>query len=47
MATILYNEDRVLVTAEEYLPIVEVDETYPSFLHTDFHWMMKVIYTIY
>jgi hypothetical protein len=45
IASLLYNEDRVLVT-EDTLPIVEVDENFTSTsLHTDFHWMMKVACT--
>ncbi|XP_067128446.1 ankyrin repeat and fibronectin type-III domain-containing protein 1 isoform X2 [Centruroides vittatus] len=45
LASLLYNEDKILVTPEETLPILEVDETYPSSLHTDFHWLMKVACT--
>ncbi|XP_064627052.1 ankyrin repeat and fibronectin type-III domain-containing protein 1-like isoform X3 [Lineus longissimus] len=45
IASLLYNEDRVLV-AEDTIPIVEVDENFTSTsLHTDFHWMMKVACT--
>ncbi|KAL3877491.1 hypothetical protein ACJMK2_035191, partial [Sinanodonta woodiana] len=42
LACFIYTEDRVLVTSEDQLPIVEVDENYtnPS-VHTDFHWLMK------
>ncbi|XP_076334033.1 ankyrin repeat and fibronectin type-III domain-containing protein 1-like isoform X2 [Tachypleus tridentatus] len=45
LACLFYNEDKVLVTTEETLPVVEVDENYPSSLHTDFHWLMKVACT--
>ncbi|GAB6025733.1 hypothetical protein CHUAL_011717 [Chamberlinius hualienensis] len=45
LAAVMYNEDRVLVTTEDFLPVVEVDETYPNTLHTDFHWVMKVACT--
>uniref|UniRef100_A0A061QLM3 Putative fibronectin/RAS containing n=1 Tax=Cupiennius salei TaxID=6928 RepID=A0A061QLM3_CUPSA len=45
LACLLYHEDRIIVTAEDTLPILEVDETYPSPLHTDFHWLMKVACT--
>ncbi|XP_022242200.1 ankyrin repeat and fibronectin type-III domain-containing protein 1-like [Limulus polyphemus] len=45
LACLLYNDDKVLVTTEEALPVVEVDETYPSSLHTDFNWLMKVACT--
>ncbi|XP_071033997.1 ankyrin repeat and fibronectin type-III domain-containing protein 1 [Parasteatoda tepidariorum] len=40
LACLLYHEDRMIVTAEDTLPILEVDETSP--LNTDFHWIMKV-----
>ncbi|KFM56979.1 Ankyrin repeat and fibronectin type-III domain-containing protein 1, partial [Stegodyphus mimosarum] len=45
LACLLYHDDRIIVTAEDTLPILEVDETYPSPLHTDFHWLMKVACT--
>ncbi|CAG4937103.1 unnamed protein product [Parnassius apollo] len=42
LACIVYHEDKVLVTSEEFLPVIEVDETYPACIYTDFHWLMKV-----
>ncbi|XP_064477839.1 ankyrin repeat and fibronectin type-III domain-containing protein 1-like isoform X2 [Ornithodoros turicata] len=42
LASLLYNEDRVLVTTEETLPILEVDDVFPPSLHTEFHWLVKV-----
>lgn len=42
LACLLYTEDKILVSTEENIPTVEVDETYPSSLHTDMLWMMKV-----
>ncbi|XP_022235199.1 ankyrin repeat and fibronectin type-III domain-containing protein 1-like [Limulus polyphemus] len=45
LACLFYNEDKVLVTTEELLPVVEVDEGYPSSLQTDFYWLMKVACT--
>lgn len=42
LACILYHEDKILVTNEDFLPVIEIDETYPSSLHTDYHWLMKV-----
>ncbi|KAI5652066.1 ankyrin repeat and fibronectin type-III domain-containing protein 1 [Phthorimaea operculella] len=42
LACILYHEDKVLVTSEEFLPVIEVDETYPTCIYNDFHWLMKV-----
>ncbi|KAK3930258.1 Ankyrin repeat and fibronectin type-III domain-containing protein 1 [Frankliniella fusca] len=45
LSCILYHEDRVLVTNEDFLPVIEVDETYPSCIYNDFHWLMKVACT--
>ncbi|RWS25945.1 Ankyrin repeat and fibronectin type-III domain-containing protein 1-like protein [Leptotrombidium deliense] len=46
LACLFYNEDRVLVTTDENLPIVEVDDVYPSAsLHSEFNWIMKVACT--
>lgn len=42
LACILYHEDKILVTNEDFLPVIEIDETYPSNLHIDYHWFMKV-----
>lgn len=39
-------EDKVLVTSEEQVPIVEVDENFASpSLHPDLYWLMKVACT--
>ncbi|XP_034180347.2 ankyrin repeat and fibronectin type III domain containing protein wide awake isoform X3 [Osmia lignaria lignaria] len=45
LACLLYHEDKVLVTNEDFLPVIEVDETYPSCIYNDFHWLMKVACT--
>ncbi|XP_034242737.1 ankyrin repeat and fibronectin type-III domain-containing protein 1 isoform X2 [Thrips palmi] len=45
LSCILYHEDKVLVTNEDFLPVIEVDETYPSCIYNDFHWLMKVACT--
>ncbi|XP_044731512.1 uncharacterized protein LOC123294520 isoform X2 [Chrysoperla carnea] len=45
LACILYHEDKVLVTNEDFLPVIEIDETYPSCINTDYHWLMKVACT--
>ncbi|XP_076345362.1 ankyrin repeat and fibronectin type-III domain-containing protein 1-like isoform X19 [Tachypleus tridentatus] len=45
LACLFYNEGKVLVTTEEVLPVVEIDESYPSSLQTDFYWLMKVACT--
>jgi hypothetical protein len=44
LCCILYHRDRVLVTYDEYPPIVEVDENFPSNLGlaVELHWLMKV-----
>ncbi|XP_033108697.1 uncharacterized protein LOC117110186 isoform X2 [Anneissia japonica] len=45
VCTLLYSEDKVLVTTEDHLPIVEVDDNYPSNMYQDFLWFMKVACT--
>ncbi|XP_011499425.1 PREDICTED: uncharacterized protein LOC105363435 [Ceratosolen solmsi marchali] len=45
LGCLLYHEDKVLVTNEDFLPVIEVDETYPSCIFNDFHWLMKVACT--
>ncbi|XP_049817765.1 uncharacterized protein LOC109604148 isoform X2 [Aethina tumida] len=45
LACILYHEDKVLVTNEDFLPVIEIDETFPSCIHSDLHWLMKVACT--
>nr|XP_036214471.1 uncharacterized protein LOC106616046 isoform X4 [Bactrocera oleae] len=45
LASIVYCEDKVLVTSEDFLPVIEIDETYPSSLYSDYHWLMKVACT--
>ena len=41
-ACVVYHEDKVLVTNEEFPPVVEVDDTYPASVNQDFHWLIKV-----
>ncbi|KAI8119698.1 Ankyrin repeat and fibronectin type-III domain-containing protein 1 [Lucilia cuprina] len=45
LASIVYCEDKVLVTSEDFLPVIEIDESYPSSLYSDYHWLMKVACT--
>lgn len=45
LACILYHDDKVLVTNEDFLPVIEIDETFPSCIHTDHHWLMKIACT--
>ncbi|XP_068160896.1 ankyrin repeat and fibronectin type-III domain-containing protein 1 [Antennarius striatus] len=42
LAAVFYHQDRLLVTAEEQLPIVEVDDSYSSSFTTDFLWFTKL-----
>lgn len=42
LACILYHEDRVLVTNEDFMPVIEIDETFPSSIYNDLHWLMKI-----
>ncbi|KAH8335385.1 hypothetical protein KR074_000708, partial [Drosophila pseudoananassae] len=42
---IVQCDDKVLVTSEDFPPVIEVDETYPSALHMDYYWLMKVACT--
>ena len=32
----------MLVTNEDFLPVIEIDENFPSCIHSDHHWLMKV-----
>ncbi|XP_075230563.1 ankyrin repeat and fibronectin type III domain containing protein wide awake isoform X2 [Lycorma delicatula] len=45
LSCLLYHEDKVLVTNEDFLPVIEVDETYPGSIYHDFHWLLKVACT--
>ena len=42
LACICYTDDKVLVTNEDVIPVIEIDETYPNSLNNDFYWLMKV-----
>ncbi|XP_049916701.1 ankyrin repeat and fibronectin type-III domain-containing protein 1 isoform X1 [Epinephelus moara] len=44
LTTILYRDDNVLVTPEDQIPIVEVEDSYSSSLMQDFLWFTKVSY---
>uniref|UniRef100_A0A3B5L0J5 Uncharacterized protein n=1 Tax=Xiphophorus couchianus TaxID=32473 RepID=A0A3B5L0J5_9TELE len=43
LAAVFYYKDSLLVTAEEQIPIVEVDDSYSSSLMQDFLWFTKDI----
>lgn len=42
LAAVFYHKDSLLVTAEDQVPIVEVDDSYSSSLMQDFLWFTKV-----
>lgn len=42
---IVYCDDKVLVTSEDFPPVIEIDESFPSALHIDYYWLMKVACT--
>ena len=43
LACLLCCEDKVLVTSEEQLPIIEVDENFSgTSIQSDLYWLMKV-----
>lgn len=46
LAFLLYHDDKVLVTYDDFLPVIEVDENYPRKIQNDFHWFFKVIKSI-
>lgn len=45
LAAVFYHKDSLLVTAEDQIPIVEVDDSYSSSLMQDFLWFTKVLHT--
>jgi len=44
LTSVMFNEDKVLVTNEDCLPLIEVQEDVPSTLNADFHWFMKMCF---
>ncbi|XP_071976325.1 ankyrin repeat and fibronectin type-III domain-containing protein 1-like isoform X3 [Engystomops pustulosus] len=42
LATIFYKDDNVLVTHEDQIPVVEIDDSYSCLLMQDFLWFTKV-----
>ncbi|XP_029954749.1 ankyrin repeat and fibronectin type-III domain-containing protein 1 [Salarias fasciatus] len=44
LTSIFYRDDNVLVTPEDQIPIVEIEDSYPSSLMQDFLWFTKVSY---
>ncbi len=49
LASLLYNEedDRVLVTLDENLPVVAVDDNYSKSFSQEFYWLAKVFISHY
>ena len=44
LVSVMLNGDRILVTHEDVLPMVEVDENYGHNLLGDFQWFMKLTF---
>ena len=44
LVSVMLNGERILVTNEEVLPMVEVDENYGHNLLADFQWFMKLTF---
>ena len=42
LVSVMLNAERILVTTEDVLPMVEVDENYGHNLLGDFQWFMKL-----
>ena len=42
LASIIFCEDKILVTSEDFIPVIEIDESYPSNFNNDYYWLMKV-----
>ncbi|KAL7044239.1 hypothetical protein ACKWTF_001845 [Chironomus riparius] len=42
LACIIFSDEKVLVTNEDFLPVIEIDESYPANLNNDFYWLMKI-----
>ena len=48
LASLLFtDEEKLLVTLDDNIPIVEVDDNYPSTFMQDFCWLMKVVTICY
>lgn len=42
LTSIFYRDDNVLVTPEDQIPVVEIEDSYSSSLMQDFLWFTKV-----
>lgn len=46
LSCLLHHKDKILITQEDQLPVVEVDENFSSTsIHSDFYWLMKIACT--
>lgn len=46
LACILFCDDKIFVTNEDFIPVIEIDDTYTSSnLNIDYYWLMKVEFT--
>ncbi|KAL5285155.1 ANKFN1 family protein [Megaselia abdita] len=43
LSCVIHYEDKVLVTNEEFVPVIEIDDTYPNNLNSEFQWLIKVV----
>lgn len=43
VAAVFYHKDSLLVTNEDQIPIVEIDDSYSSSIMQDFLWFAKVL----
>lgn len=43
LSCVIHCEDKVLVTNEEFVPVIEIDDTYPNNLNSEFQWLIKVV----
>lgn len=43
LACLIFSDEKVLVTNEDFLPVIEIDESYQATsLNSDFYWLMKI-----
>lgn len=42
LCCVLFNEDKVLMTNEEVLPIMEIDDDFPPHLQAEFQWFVRL-----
>lgn len=42
LACIIFSDEKILVTNEDFIPVIEIDESYPANFTTDFYWLMKI-----